>query len=121
MDKSNQTVICGKIIFENLIESLRNVNLIITVEDASKQDVSSTIVTTVRADGIDFTPDQNDHKEFSLALLIEDNRCTYILNVHIDTNRDGMINAGDYINTGSHTINSDINPNHLDIIVKKVV
>ena len=44
----------------------------------------------------------------------------FIISVHVDVNRNGFIDSGDYITDKYYTIQPNINPNYIIVEVTKI-
>ena len=121
MDINSLMTINGKILFKNLRVSLEDVNVIVSLEDVSRQDFPSQIIAIKKLTGIDIPSNSNNYINFILKGSIKCKDGTYIVSAHVDVNKDGVINVGDYINTGSHMIDPFSNSNYVTIEVTKVI
>lgn len=121
LDTKSLITIHGKIIFKNLTEFLKDVDVFVSLEDVSRQDFPSQTIAIKKLSGIDIAPGNNSCINYVLEGAVKHKDRTYIVSAHVDVNKDGVINVGDHINTGSYIIDSYSKLNYVTIEVTKVI
>jgi|GEM_PF-2526622 Trm5-related predicted tRNA methylase len=110
----------GKILFRTLKHYLKNIDIYINLEDITYQDTSSNIIKTMKLSNVTLEPGDERFLDFNLNENIEDDKKMFIISVHVDMNRNGVIDSGDYITTKYYTIQPNINPNYIVVEVTRI-
>lgn len=122
---SEPFAVTGKIVFERVSKPFENATAYIKLEDISKMDAPSKVITRQIIRNVNITHDECVAKkfkeiEFSLRCEIKDTRGMYVVNAHIDVDGDGKVSVGDYITTAYYPVLTRGFPNNVDIVLKEV-
>lgn len=117
--RENQVQVTGRITFESHAVPFTGATAYISLLDVSRQDAPSKTIAKHTIPNINYESEKEI--EFLLTATIDDIRGTYIVDVHIDVDRDGHVSTGDYITMGNYTIppqekQIDVN----EVLVKRV-
>ena len=94
------TVVSGVIVFSNVLTSSNNATVIIRYEDSSRVgDISPRIIAEKVIRGVVINSANPCPIRFSLNIPQSELSAGYNLSVHVDVNRTGKIDIGDYITT----------------------
>ncbi|MHC1577000.1 MAG: YbaY family lipoprotein [Methanosarcinaceae archaeon] len=95
-DRTN-SMIEGEIVFEEMNDPIQNATIYIELEDVSRADAPSTVISSMVLKNIDIDADSSASIPFSLEYPELEDRFTYSMSVLVDLNGDGKISGGDYI------------------------
>lgn len=113
-------LLTGDVVFEG-VRAFRDARVRVTLEDVSRTDAASTVVSEVVVDGVSHDPDAGETLAFSLPGALPDDRASYTVRVHVDVDRDGLVSRGDYLTMESFPVLTHGYPNRVTVRVREVV
>ena len=85
--------------------AINNVTTYIRIEDTSRADAPSKIVSEVILKNIKFNSGLDIHTlPFHISVPLGEENKTYTISVHVDTNGNGKMDEGDFINMESYPV-----------------
>ena len=108
----------GEIIVENT-NSVHDATIYIRLEDVSKADAPSKVLSELILKNVNF---DNTTKAIPFTLSIEsiDKHISYNVSVHIDVNKNGKLDKGDFINMAIYPILTYGYSNYIKIKTKQI-
>lgn len=92
----------GKLLFPEDVSGIKNSTVHVSVEDISRQDASSETVCKKVYSNVDLGLESS--LSFSLDVPVEDENAHLIVKVHVDSDNDGQLSAGDFITTKMYSV-----------------
>lgn len=122
---SEEFVVTGKIIFDNISKPFKNAILTVKLDDVSKQDAPSETIAEQTIKNLDITEKEVKTKEypqidFTLHGSISNSKGLYIVSVLLDVDRDGRMGVGDYITMEFYPVLTRGNPKFVKVHVKEI-
>ncbi len=117
---SNFDIVDGEILIDE-VSILDKATIYIRIEDTSRADTSSEIIFEKILTNVIIGSQQSKHAiPFSLSIPSVQRSDLYTVSVHIDTNGNGKLDEGDYINMESYPLPLRGSKDKLSITAKKV-
>ena len=113
-------LVSGEIFIEDGGASFTGATIYIYLEDVSRADAASTVIAKHVLHDVSYSGQAHGSVPFAMTGEITDQRARYALRVHVDVNKDGRIDAGDYISTESYPVLTFGYPKQASIRVRKV-
>jgi len=117
---SNQLLVEGEVVFDEMGSSFTNATAYIRLEDTSRADAASGIVAEQVIQNVSHQTGAPDKLQISLYGQPPDEKAAYTVSVHIDVDRDKHISQGDYINMQSYPVLTFGHSNYICIVVRQV-
>ncbi|MEO5650029.1 MAG: YbaY family lipoprotein [Ginsengibacter sp.] len=117
---STDSVINGKITFEEKASSFIGATLHVYLEDVSMADAASVIVGRYVEKKVNFNGETSGFLSFKINYKDLDSGNRYEIRVHIDVNGDGGVSKGDYINVQSYPVITQGYPTDISIRLQQV-
>jgi hypothetical protein len=119
-------VVTGKVVFENVSRPFEKATLYVKLEDVSRQDALSVIVSEQVIKNVEITREEVEtgryrQIDFILRGSIKDSKGMYIISALLDVDRDGRMGIGDYITQEYYPVLTHGNPRFAVVHVKEII
>lgn len=121
MQDYSAPLITGEILFGAEMETLSGATVHVYLENVSRLDASSEIITKRVIDDVFHERGTEKRLSFNLYGDLHDERASYSIRVHVDRRGNEQINVGDYVTMESYPVLTFGYPNHVTIRVRKVM
>ncbi len=112
-------VLSGKLFLPDDVSDIKNTTIFVSVEDISKQDISSETICKKTYRNVTFSKFEHVFP-FSLDVPITDEKLHLIVKIHVDVDEDGQLSVGDYITTGMFSVLTRGYSDVVDIKLEKI-
>ncbi len=111
----------GVVRFDRASPSFENADVIVRLEDVSVADAVAHIVAATTIHGVSKPQGEGTPIPFALRAPVPlDRRRQYSIRVHVDVDRSGRVEAGDFVSTQSYPVRSGETPGLIEVFVKHV-
>ncbi len=118
---AERVVARGHVRFEPGTPGFEGADLRLQLEDVSRADAASRVVARLIVPGVTRSEGADNPIAFSLRSDAELQKAgSYVIRAHVDVDRSGGVNRGDFVSTQSYPIDQAQLPATLDILVKLV-
>lgn len=113
----DKPLVSGEISFEETSKPVSNATIYIRLEDVSRADAASTLITEEVLQDVSLL---GDRLKFNLYGEISDAKADYNVQVHVDIDGDGQVSQGDYITMESYPVLTWGHPSQVSVRVREV-
>jgi len=118
---AERVVAQGRVLFEPATPGFEGADLRLQLEDVSRADAASRVVARLIVPGVSRSEGADNPIEFALRTdAVLQKTASYVMRAHVDVDRSGGVNRGDFVSTQSYPIDQAQLPATLDILVKLV-
>jgi len=111
----------GRILFEKDAGSFTGATVYVRLENVSRAGAAAERVAEQVLRGVSHREGEEQALPFELRVESVNERADYSVRVHVDVDDDRAISLGDYITTQSYPVLTFGRPDHVDVIVEKVM
>ena len=113
-------LVSGDIYFEETSKPVSNATVYIRLEDVSRLDAASVLISEEILYDAALVGDGKDRLNFKLYGEVPDAKADYIVRVHVDVDKDGQVSQGDYITMESYPVLTWGHPSQVSLRVHEV-
>jgi hypothetical protein len=116
---SSSLSVSGTIQFEGVRRAAEDVTVFVRVEEVSRQDAPSSRVAEAMLARVTI-PAGTSSIAFSVHGVPRAPGARYVLRVHADVDRDGVVSRGDYVSTRTYPVAADVTTAGVTVAVREV-
>jgi uncharacterized lipoprotein YbaY len=118
--EGSERILEGEVHFDDLLIPIDYAIVRIRLEDVSRADAASEVVSEIVLNNVDLVPGERVYIPFSLRHPALAEKGRYSISVHADVDGDGDITSGDYITMESFPVTPPESREKVSVHVRKV-
>lgn len=112
--------VTGRVVFGPESGAFSRAVVRVRLEDVSRADAAARVVAEQVIRDVSHKPGADEVVAFGLDGEWPDDRCDYVVRVHVDLNGDGQVKRGDYVSVESHPVLTRGHPREVAVRVHRV-